>query len=561
MEKVEGADTPPLVVMDADQLEWDDQADVLVVGFGGAGACAAIEAREAGADVLAIDRFSGGGATAYSGGIIYAGGTDLQKEAGFDDDAGAMYDYLALEVGDVVRPETLRRYCDQSAANLDWLMAHGVPYASAPYLEKTIYPPDGKFLYYSGNEKVPEYAARAKPAPRGHRPVGSGMTGHVYFAALAKAAKALGVRLRAHEKVVRLIQAKSGRVIGVETARIPEDRRAAHQSLYAKVVPMMPFKAEISERASARARALEAQTAETRRIRALRGVVLATGGFAFNLEMLERYQPFFARNYKALMRLGSMGCDGSGIALGQSVGGATDRMDSLYAARNIAPPAALLDGVLVNAEGRRFTNEESYSGYLGLAIARQTDGTAWLVLPSKSFRTAVSQALFGGWLFFKFYGVPALLNFMLGGTRSAATPEKLAAKCGIDAEGLRATIAAADRDLASGAPDSLGKSDAHRKPLGLGRLHAVNMSIPNIYAFTYLFTLGGLTVDEDSGAVTRGDGSAIPGLYAAGRAAVGLCSNGYLSGMSIGDGMFSGRRAGKSAASAANVSIAGQVTA
>jgi 3-oxo-5alpha-steroid 4-dehydrogenase len=82
------------------------------------------------------------------------------------------------------------------------------------------------------------------------------------------------------------------------------------------------------------------------------------------------------------------------------------------------------------------------------------------------------------------------------------------------------------------------------------------MSIPNIYAFTYLFTLGGLVVDENSGAVKRSDGSVIDGLYAAGRAAVGLCSNGYLSGMSIGDGMFSGRRAGRSAAERSSASSA-----
>src|SRR3546814_612690 len=195
--KASGAE--PVILDNPDAVEWDDTADVLVVGFGGAGACAAIEAREAGADVIAIDRFAGGGATAYSGGIIYAGGTRFQKEAGFEDNAEQMYSYLSMEVGDIVRPETLRRYCDESAANLEWLIAHGVPYASAPYLDKTIYPPDGKFLYYSGNEKVPEYAARAAPAPRGHRPVGTGMTGHVYFAALAKAAEQLGVRLRQHE--------------------------------------------------------------------------------------------------------------------------------------------------------------------------------------------------------------------------------------------------------------------------------------------------------------------------------------------------------------------------
>src|SRR5690606_9225738 len=111
-----------------------------------------------------------------------------------------------------------------------------------------------------------------------------------------------------------------------------------------------------------KARDLESRFGETRRIRARHGVILSTGGFAYNLELLGRYQPFFARNYKALMRLGSMGCDGSGIMLGQSVGGGVDRMDSLYAARNIAPPASLLDGILVNAEGRRFMSEESYSG-------------------------------------------------------------------------------------------------------------------------------------------------------------------------------------------------------
>jgi 3-oxo-5alpha-steroid 4-dehydrogenase len=82
------------------------------------------------------------------------------------------------------------------------------------------------------------------------------------------------------------------------------------------------------------------------------------------------------------------------------------------------------------------------------------------------------------------------------------------------------------------------------------------MSIPNVYAFTYFFTLGGLLVDEDTGAVKNAAGQTIDGLYAAGRAAVGLCSNGYISGMSIGDGMFSGRRAGRACAAAAETATA-----
>src|SRR5260221_2645021 len=378
----------PNQIHDPDAVAWDAVADVLVVGFGGAGACAALEARENGAEVIAVDRFRGGGATAYSGGIIYAGGTRFQREAGFEDSAEQMYAYLRQEVGDIVETRTLRRYCDESAANLDWLIAHGVPYAADAYLEKTIYPPDGKFLYYSGNEKVPEFSRYAAPALRGHGPVGTGMTGHVYYSALAQAAAKAGVRLRTHEKVVRLVVDGTSRVIGVETVRIPEEQREAHDRLYSKVVPMIPFKAVTSERATAAARNLESQIAATRRIRARRGVILATGGFAYNLAMMRKYQPFFAANYRALMRLGSAGCDGSGMALGQSVGGAVNLMDKGYSARKVAPPNALLDGILVNEAGRRFVNEDAYSGLLGLAIARQSNGKAWLILPATSFRTA-----------------------------------------------------------------------------------------------------------------------------------------------------------------------------
>ncbi len=58
----------------ASELAWDDETDVIVVGFGGAGVCAAIEAADRGSRVLVIERFTGGGATRLSGGIIYAGG-------------------------------------------------------------------------------------------------------------------------------------------------------------------------------------------------------------------------------------------------------------------------------------------------------------------------------------------------------------------------------------------------------------------------------------------------------------------------------------------------------
>src|SRR5690349_13468468 len=99
-----------------DNMDWDERADVVVVGFGAAGACTAIEAADAGADVLVLDRFGGGGASALSGGVVYAGGgTAYQRAAGVDDSPEAMYAYLATEVGDVVSAAPLRAFCRDSA--------------------------------------------------------------------------------------------------------------------------------------------------------------------------------------------------------------------------------------------------------------------------------------------------------------------------------------------------------------------------------------------------------------------------------------------------------------
>jgi succinate dehydrogenase/fumarate reductase flavoprotein subunit len=101
---------------------WDIQADVVVVEFGAAGACAALEAAAAGRDVVMLDRFAGGGATALSGGVIYAGGgTSHQLAAGVRDSPEAMFSYLSLEVGGAVSPATLREFCRGSRDMLAWL--------------------------------------------------------------------------------------------------------------------------------------------------------------------------------------------------------------------------------------------------------------------------------------------------------------------------------------------------------------------------------------------------------------------------------------------------------
>ena len=121
--------------------------------------------------MIAVDRFGGGGTTAISAGVFYAGGTRFQQEAGFNDTPGEMYKYLRYE-GMAVKDETLKRYCDDSADNLGWLSRFGVRFNGNAYLDATSYPPDGYFLYYAGMEKdAPDVAY---VAPRGHRVVGKG---------------------------------------------------------------------------------------------------------------------------------------------------------------------------------------------------------------------------------------------------------------------------------------------------------------------------------------------------------------------------------------------------
>ena len=93
----------PLVVESAQAQAWDDAADLVVVGLGGAGVAAALEAAEQGASVLAFDRYEGGGSSAANGGVYYAGGgTRIQREAGVTDTPEEMFKYLSLETQGVV---------------------------------------------------------------------------------------------------------------------------------------------------------------------------------------------------------------------------------------------------------------------------------------------------------------------------------------------------------------------------------------------------------------------------------------------------------------------------
>lgn len=544
------------------EIAWDAEADFVIVGYGAAGAAAAVEARERGLDVLVVDRNAGGGASAMSGGVLYAGGgTRIQREAGVADDSNNMFAYLKLEAQNCVSDETLRDFCEQSAPTVDWLMAHGVEFRATLYEKKTSYPWIDYFLYHSDNSLVPAYAEHARPAARGHRGAGRATREQMMAATnlggsivwpLQDWARQHGVRFMAFSEARQVVLDRSGRVLGIRVLELPAgaDRDAfiAHtergrrlQLMWPPILPGARFFMKLAARSFKRAAHIAATRRVQRFIRARRGVCLAAGGFVFNRRMLKHYAPKYMAGYP----LGTTGDDGSGIRLGQTAGGAVDRMDRVTAWRFINPPNAWARGMVVNRHGERFCNEMVYGATLGIEIGERQDGQAWLILDRNLVRTAWQEITPGKTL--PFQRDLARINMLLG-RKQARRLADLAAKIGADADRLTSSAHEYARAARGEIADPLGKAQSDCAVLHTGPFMAIDIGLGAKLFPCPTLTLGGLVVNEATGQVKREDGTGIEGLYAAGRSAIGVSSNLYVSGLSIADGIFSGRRAARSAA-------------
>ncbi|MCC4114810.1 FAD-dependent oxidoreductase [Aromatoleum toluclasticum] len=166
--------------------------DVVVVGGGGAGLCAAIEAQAAGASVMVLEADTHvGGATLQSGGVFYAAGTSVQKARGVHDTADAMYEYVMNLNQWEFSPAIVRLLCDRGPEAIDWLIGHGAEF-----------PPE--WLMCSGVDSVP----RGHPS-RG----GAGSVGETIVRAFEACSVETAVATRVESLVV-----EDGRVVGVRAA-------------------------------------------------------------------------------------------------------------------------------------------------------------------------------------------------------------------------------------------------------------------------------------------------------------------------------------------------------
>jgi 3-oxo-5alpha-steroid 4-dehydrogenase len=543
-----------------DDVAWDVETDFVVVGFGGAGAAAALQAREQGLQVVAIDRAEGGGATEASGGVFYAGGgTTIQQELGEHDTPENMFAYLKLETQGVVSDDTLMRFCRGSAGDADWLMKHGVKFGGPVWKQKTSYPKVDYFLYHSDNSLLPTYAEHAAPSARGHRGVirkgksAVGLGGSIYQP-LKRSALASGAVLDCKTEARQLIVDSDGVVVGIRALHLKagselyreHSRCLARADLITRLYPFFLPGARVihrlADRYFARAAEIENTQRSSRTYRARRGVCLSTGGFIFNRPMVKHHCPRFAPG----MPLGTPADDGSGIRLGQSAGAAVDRMERATAWRFINPPAAWSSGIIVDSSGARFVNESSYGATIGDAMVDAAEGKAWLILDSRLVREAWRQIAPGKVL--PFQQQLAALNMLLG-KRKANSIEALCQELGFDDATLRTTLAECASVARGEIEDAFGKPAEDTHDL-VPPYHVIDVSLGAKLLPCTVLTVGGLAVNEATGEVRRDDGTEIKGLYAAGRTAVGLPSHLYVSGLSIADCIFSARRAARHAAAA-----------
>jgi 3-oxo-5alpha-steroid 4-dehydrogenase len=469
---------------------WHGETDVLVVGGGGAGISAAIEAADAGARVLVLEAASEtGGSTAMAGGLIYmGGGTPIQRACGFDDDIEEMYKYLMQAAGPNADSAKVRMYCDRTLEHYEWLTRQGVVFKPEYYPYKHTNTPNEAALMVTGNEEAWPYIQYAKPAPRGHKPQIKGDHG--------------GIPLMQH-----LLQ--SARDKGVQFAR---DVRALAVIRSASEVVGIAARADM----------------QIKYFRARGGVVLAAGGFIMNREMVAEYAPRLARgNYPN----GNPNDTGDGIRIGMGAGGAAINMHEGFICTPFYPPRQFLESIIVDETGNRFINEDVYHGRLGSAILDRPDGRYYLIIDSRHF-TVLERPPMGG--------------YPVAGTGESI--DELAAELNLPANTLAGTLNTYNRFAATTEDPQFHKNAKYLIPLDQPPYAAFDLT-PGQGAIFATMTFGGLDT-LPTGEVLTSEKAVIPGLYAAGRNSAGLprCAEGYSSGMSIGDATFFGRLAGLSAA-------------
>jgi fumarate reductase flavoprotein subunit len=452
---------------------WDMDVDVLVVGAGGCGLAAAIAAHDRGAQVAILEkRERPGGNSSLSTGSVPGAGSRFQREAGIEDTPERMIEDLQRQAGASDLPALTATMAHISAELCEWLVDDvGARMAL-----------------------ITDYCHVGHTVPRLHAPVSR--RGQDLVDDLLAAVAQREIPLATGNAVTTLYVDDAGRVVGA---------------------------------------AARSQNGEVSRIGA-RAVVLATNGFAANRDLVRRHCAEIA----GAEYFGALGSEGEAVAWGEQLDAALANMQAYQGYAAVAyPHGSLLSwttiekgGVLVNARGERFGNEDlGYSGYARMVLAQPAP--VYAIFDDRMKAIASKEEEF-----------VELVEH--GGVKPADSVEELAALYQLPAATLVQTLADYAAAAAGKQADTQGRARFALAPFQ-GRLWVARV-VPGLF-----HTQGGLAVDG-SGHVLRKDGSRIDGLYAGGGAAAGISGRAGAEGYCSGNGLLTaiglGYLAGRSAAEA-----------
>jgi 3-oxo-5alpha-steroid 4-dehydrogenase len=463
---------------------WDLEADVVVVGLGIAGACAAMEAADAGADVLVLERAgAGGGTSANSGGLVYlGGGTPVQKACGFDDTPDEMFAFLAAISEPGADSERIRLFCDESVEHFHWLESKGLTFKRSFYEEPGLESMTDDCLVYTGGENCHPWSGLARPAARGHKPQTVGKAGPFLMQCLLASVDRHPLRSEANVLVETLVVDAAGAVVGCVA------RRAGRELL----------------------------------VRARRGLVLAAGGFIMNEEMLALHAPTLLR---CNVRNGVDGDDGRGIRMGQGAGGDVLRMGLGEVALPSTIPNRLSRGIYLNRHGQRFINEDTYYGHVGIEGLLRQDGKVYLLLDENSYERGL-VGLEPRWV--------------------AETIAELEREAGFPDGALQATVELYNRHAAQGEDPVFHKRKEMIRPVDTPPFALIDSGTDA--AIWATFTIGGLRTDRDARVLTPDGLAISGLYAAGRSAALFCGQGYPGSGISLADASYFGRRAARHAA-------------
>lgn len=459
--------------------------DVIVVGGGGAGLCAAMEAQAAGASVMVLEADKQvGGATLQSGGVFYAAGTSVQKARGIEDSPDAMFEYVMNLNQWEINPAILRILCDRGPETIDWLIGLGAEF-----------PPE--WLMCSGVESVP----RGHPSRGGPGSVGE---------TIVRAFEACHIETAVATRVDSLL-VEAGRVTGI---------RAAGAELRAGAVIVTTGGFGNSPEMLARYWPSMAYHGD-------------------RVYAVHWHAPFILGDgLKMGEAIGAhiVGFD-SGLPLPAS--GAAGRVVEPF-----LPPWI----ILVNREGRRFMDETVNYSVSGYILNSQTDRRAFAIFDEPTLATASADTAYSDPYHSELASTTwdqqtIRQRIRQGEVVAADSIEALAAKIGVDPISLGVTVDNYNADCERGMDGEFFKQAPRLFPIRQAPFYAIE-----VRASVIGWTGCGLEIDARCRVLDQHQ-RRIPGLYAAGEVLGAVQGKRYAGGgLSIANAVILGRLAGQAAA-------------